>query len=68
MKEDDLKCLHTVMTRIRQMWACPLSVDEICKLALTTTRVIETRRKVMGMDGASRDVEVAIYAKRYSPY
>lgn len=45
---DDLKLLHVALTKIRQLWATPLDVDETCKLALTTTKLLESRRKLMG--------------------
>lgn len=45
---DDLKQLHLMLTKVRMMWAQPLDIDEVCKLSLTTLKLLESRRKLMG--------------------
>lgn len=58
---DDLVRLHTIFSRLETGWNQAESIDEICKLSLTTVKVMEFRRKVVGLDNVNN-------SKFLSPY
>lgn len=58
---DDLFRLHTIFGNIERAWGQSESIDEICKLSLTTVKVMEFRRKVVGLDNVQN-------SKFLSPY
>ena len=58
---DDLFRLHTLFGYLEHAWQQSESIDEICKLSLTTVKVMEFRRKVVGLDAAQS-------SKFLSPY
>jgi hypothetical protein len=43
---DDIHRMNHLLSALQVSWKAPLNVNDVCKLALTTARVLETRRKL----------------------
>ena len=45
--EDDIAHYSFMLLAIREAWKCACNIDDVCRLALTTTAVLKERRKAM---------------------
>ena len=45
--QDDLRQYQNVLSRLSSCWSAADSVDDVCKLSLTTIKVLEFRRKAL---------------------
>jgi len=43
---DDIHRMNHLLSALQVSWKAPLNVNDVCKLALTTAKVLETRRKL----------------------
>lgn len=60
--KDELVQLHRICCKLEGAWGAAESIDDVCKLSLTTLKVLDHRRRTLGIDTAPG-------AKRYmSPY
>lgn len=48
--DQDLKMLYKAMHNVDQCWAIATNIDDVCKLAITSIKLIECRRSVKGLD------------------
>lgn len=56
--EDELKHLHKVFCRIEGAWILAETIDDVCKLSLTTVKVLDHRRKVLGLDRVDKSKDI----------
>ncbi len=48
--EADLRSLHLILCKLETAWHYAETIDDTCKLTLTTLKVMEHRRKTLGID------------------
>lgn len=48
VQEDDLRHTHDLLVGLKRAWNHPKDIDETCKLALVTIKVLKARRDFMG--------------------
>ncbi len=47
VQEEDVKRSNQILDILQQVWPRALDIDDICKLSLTTSKVLESRRKLL---------------------
>lgn len=68
---DDLTQVNGVLRNVRKAWTLAVSVDDVCKLAVTTTKILKDRRelanKPLGAKTAAPGVNGDGYLVPYFP-
>lgn len=55
--EDELRQVHKLFCKIEGAWILAETIDDVCKLSLTTIKVMDHRRKTLGLDNAVKSTE-----------
>lgn len=49
VQENDMVYVNKSLEAIRKAWGCVYDVDSVCKLAFSMSKILELRRKTLGM-------------------